>query len=289
MGSLHQDFAPGWLWKLWDMADFPAIRVISYVKFFAELEKELSLAVTQRGATADLDEVESGKAGGLLRLFVPHCEELGLTTSVTRIGELLFRIEGNISPPRTRNLQLVHAELVSVREQIWRDLDQYRYLYLDQLHRPYYEQEKLFGDDVWGAFESAREDVKDAGSCYALERYTATVFHCMRVVEQGLRALAHAVDVPFGADQWNTVLNNIESKLIEFRKNGIPGISDKIVKVAKLQFYSEAAKEIGYFKDAWRNYVSHGKESYDACQAKSVLNHTDAFMRVLSRDLRGVS
>jgi hypothetical protein len=168
---------PRRLWSLWDMADFPAIKIISMIKFFAECELELKYAMDQRGAVADLDGRELAKIPGLLRLFAADCKELGLSTSVTRIQELLFRLEGNIVPQRARNLQLVHAELVSFREQVLRDLDRYRYLYVDERKRQYYEQEKLFGEAVFDAFESAHEDITDAGTCYALDRNTAAVFH----------------------------------------------------------------------------------------------------------------
>jgi hypothetical protein len=52
---------------------------------------------------------------------------------------------------------------------------------------------------------------------------------------------------------------------------------------------SEAAKEFFYFKDGWRNHVSHAKDKYDGPQAFSVLNHTSAFMKHLSMGLSEVS
>jgi hypothetical protein len=53
----------------------------------------------------------------------------------------------------------------------------------------------------------------------------------------------------------------------------------------KLQFLSEAAKEFAYFKDGWRNFVSHGHEKYDDAKALSVLEHTRAFMNHLASQL----
>src|ERR1700687_6353897 len=43
-----------------------------------------------------------------------------------------------------------------------------------------------FGYDVAKAFPRASDDILEATKCYALERYTASVFHLMRAIEIGL-------------------------------------------------------------------------------------------------------
>lgn len=53
----------------------------------------------------------------------------------------------------------------------------------------------MFGEKVSLNFPSALEDIKEVGNCYATDRNTACVFHCMRVVEYGLRALAKRLRV----------------------------------------------------------------------------------------------
>jgi hypothetical protein len=49
-----------------------------------------------------------------------------------------------------------------------------------------------------------------------------------------------------------------------------------------MKFYSEAAKEFYYFKDSWRNYVSHGGDPYDEHQALGTLEHVRGFMNHLA-------
>jgi hypothetical protein len=51
----------------------------------------------------------------------------------------------------------------------------------------------------------------------------------------------------------------------------------------RLQFLSEAAKEFFYFKDGWRNYVTHRRADYDEHQALGTLEHVRAFMNHLSK------
>jgi hypothetical protein len=53
-----------------------------------------------------------------------------------------------------------------------------------------------------------------------------------------------------------------------------------------LTFYSEAAKEFVYFKEAWRNHAMHGRASYDENDARKVMTHVREFMTVLSKHLK---
>jgi len=48
---------------------------------------------------------------------------------------------------------------------------------------------------------------------------------------------------------------------------------------AELKFCSEAALQFRYFKDAWRNHVSHAKETYESFEAESILTHVREFMQ----------
>jgi len=103
----------------------------------------------------------------------------------------------------------------------------------------------------------------------------------MLILERGLGALAKDVELTFDVQQWNTIIDQIEKKIRELSQSLSKGIS----KNERMQFLSEAAKEFFYFKDGWRNYVSHGRGDYDEHQAASVLEHTRAFMNHLSSQL----
>ena len=83
---------------------------------------------------------------------------------------------------------------------------------------------------------------------------------------------------------WHNIIDQIESKIAAERKTLPSGAPRN----ERLQFLSEAAKEFFYFKDGWRNYVSHNRANYDDHQALSTLEHTRAFMTHLSSKLSGV-
>ncbi len=139
--------------------------------------------------------------------------------------------------------------------------------------------------DDWGkalgGFSRIQVDVFSAADCFALGHYTASVFHCMRVLEYGLGALARDVGLVFDLQQWNTIIEQIEAKITEARKS-LPRGAEKN---ERMQFLSEAAKEFFYFKDGWRNHVSHNRGTYDEYQAASALEHTRSFMNYVATHL----
>jgi hypothetical protein len=130
-------------------------------------------------------------------------------------------------------------------------------------------------------FESSKEDIIEASWCLACDRWTATVFHLMRVLEHGLRAFAGEIDPsnPVDQENWKNIIDQIESKIREMEK--LPRSADKS---AKLQRYSELASQFRYFKDAWRNHVSHARTAYDYYQSSSVYAHVRDFMKTMAAD-----
>lgn len=79
--------------------------------------------------------------------------------------------------------------LIRLRTSLARDLNESVFLFLSLPDTKYYQQEQLFGSEVFESFPSARYDVGEAGNCYVLGRHTACVFHCMRILEKGLHAI----------------------------------------------------------------------------------------------------
>ncbi len=138
--------------------------------------------------------------------------------------------------------------------------------------RQYYEKLQI-SDAAAAAFPSCVRDLQDAGRCFAFDQWTASVLHLMRALEIPIAALAKALAFTPSSPNWEIVLNECER---EIRKIGqvkaTPNWKDDE------QFYSEAALNFRYFKNAWRNHVTHGRQTYDKREAYEILTHIAAFM-----------
>jgi hypothetical protein len=51
----------------------------------------------------------------------------------------------------------------------------------------------------------------------------------------------------------------------------------------KQKFYSEAASQFMFLKEAWRNYAMHVGDVYDEGKALSVLTHVRVVMQALAK------
>mgnify|MGYP001585324592 CR=1 FL=1 len=80
------------------------------------------------------------------------------------------------------------------------EVESYRFFYVEKDRQQYLANENLFGEQVAKAFPSAEADIQDAGRCLAFNRWTASVFHSMRVLEIGLNALAKELNDTARAD-----------------------------------------------------------------------------------------
>jgi hypothetical protein len=153
------------------------------------------------------------------------------------------------------------------------------FLWVPKEKSKFYDQENLFGEGVASNFPSATRDIKAAGSCYAENKNTACVMHLMRVLELGLFSLANKLGVVIRKPDWENIVNDIEAAIGKI--NG-PHAGPNWKQ--ERDFYSAAAKDFRYFKNAWRNHAMHVHEHYDEPEARLILDHTKSFMAHLAEN-----
>ncbi len=152
------------------------------------------------------------------------------------------------------------------------------FLYMGESRRYYYESPSEGWNDVLEKFPSARLDIEEASKCYALARYTASVFHSMRILEPALNALAGEFAVSTDRANWHNILDQVVAAIEQKSKAQGAGWTDQ-------QFYSEAAVDLRFFKDAWRNHVMHVRKTFDEERALGIYQRVRDLMRHLSTKL----
>jgi hypothetical protein len=145
----------------------------------------------------------------------------------------------------------------------------------------YFQKDDLFGAHVNTAFPSCADEIENAGNCYALQQNEACVFHCMRILERGLRALAKELGVTFSGtldlQNWQNIIENVESAIKDLEK-----LPKSKYKSETLKLFSQAAMQFRWFKEAWRNHIMHGRDSYDDGRAHSIFGHVQELMQALA-------
>lgn len=152
----------------------------------------------------------------------------------------------------------------------------------------YVNNDILLGEEINKAFPSAVEDIREAGNCLAVDCGTAAVFHLMRAVEWGLRALCvdlgvlivpkKNTSVPIEYSEWEKILDQL-----------YPAVESKVdtmprgpAKQETQEFYFSILQDIRGFKDAFRNHVMHTRKTYSQKAASGVLDYVRRFLELLS-------
>jgi HEPN domain-containing protein len=225
-----------------------------------------------------VEQKEAERLSGLVQFALHICKQLEIDAGVDRAERFLNKLK------RPMLFIDLEPEMRVLREAVEDGIRYIGFYHYTKAKRELLVKVADQWSPTFSAFHSAKLDADSASDCYALGHSKASVFHAMQVLERGLKALATDVGEAFTTQQWGNIIDTIEGKIKGMQRNGIPGLS-KEEKDARLQFLSEAAKEFRYFKDGWRNYVSHGRADYDDDDAKRVLDHVRTFMNHLSTKL----
>jgi hypothetical protein len=260
------------LWSIPDMAD--RFRVSSFATVMGQLRESATLV--------NLSGPNDSAAEDLIRAALRDAEakfsELKLSQVLrAQWQRLLERAYGNAP---LLELAILIREM---HNNLLTELTAAYFLMIPADRRFIYEQPRpIFGEEAHRAFPDAQRDIAAAGRCYGLDEWTACIFHLMRALEHGLRWLGVMVTldpVILKTENWKNIIDQIEKKIRELES--LPKSADK---TAKTQFLSEAASQFRWFKDAWRNDVSHANVFYDEREAVPIFLHVSDFFRHIASE-----
>lgn len=222
-----------------------------------------SLLILQRGAeNEDTLRQLAGSLGELQR----ETQRLGLGSvdkHISRIKEKWF--DGRITP--------THHEVAELYNRLRDALEERLFVAVPTgMADLYRQQTPLFGEKVDDAFPLSSEDISEAGKCLALGRYTAAVFHLMRVVELGVRHFGDKLGITLTTEKnWQPILDEI-NKAIKAMDHKLP----------QTKAYAATSAHLYNVKIAWRNEVMHPKQTYTEEEARAVFTATRTFIRDLA-------
>jgi hypothetical protein len=254
------------------MVKYPAALFFTIVEYLVELETRCKVA----GSNADevTSEQECKDDAETIEFIGNICESIGLLLSYDYAQRLVEKRKANA--PLTNGARAMECHVLM--ERIEDESNRLVLMRIPAERASRYDQPELFGKAVADAFPSVEFDVWEAGNCFATARFTASVFHLMRVLEIGLTAFAGIFKVPAAHTNWQNIIEQIEKHI-----RGMPSDPSKAPDwKAKQEFYSQVAHGFMFLKDAWRNYTAHARGKYVEEQADTILINVRAFMQRLA-------
>jgi len=208
-----------------------------------------------------------------MRSIEMSLEEMGLAVS----RKLLFEIRNRIGA--TRHLSMSGPEIVASIDEVERrirdELDSELFVHVSSSAASFFESASPFGQKVEAKFPTISEDVSEACMCIALERFTACVFHLMRVMELLVQTFGTAIGVSLVATKnWQNILDEANK-----------AIKAMDAKQPKTKLYAEIAAHLYAVKLAWRNEVMHPKATYTGEEARRIFESVKVFAESLAETI----
>lgn len=141
--------------------------------------------------------------------------------------------------------------------------------------------EPLFGEEFERNFASGGAfELDEAAKCRALGRYTAAVFHLMRIMEIGIAAVARCLGIPDPVKpaerNWGNILKAIN--------NGIqakwPNSADRMH--GDGAFFEDVYASLDAVRNPWRNATMHVERKYTPDDAEHIFIAVKGFMKKLA-------
>jgi hypothetical protein len=229
---------------------------------------------SQRKSDANLDAEEKEA----LRMIETYLKEMNLAKSLT----LVKRIQGEFEDEKRTESEF--ADRINVLdERIRDDLEGIVFLYVPEDRVDFYNNPRLFGDQVATKFSKAGFDIEEAGKSFALDRYTACVMHLMRSLEVALDAVGIAAGLPDAIIEANNSWEKLLRKMWDqIQVNDATPPPDW---TARRQFIVDVRAHLFSVKDAWRNPSMHLEKKYTEREAERIFRAVKDFMEHLATHL----
>jgi hypothetical protein len=204
-----------------------------------------------------------------LELFL---DEAGMNRCVSHIEDLANKLK--------LNGFLESSDVAGLEDDIERELEQRVFLSISHERQKYFSAPLAQWEVVIDKFPDAQEDVEEMNKCYALSRYTASVFHSLLVVEHGLIALGNRIGVSDPKLGWDATYRKLDVLLRN--RASVPAELD-------FGFLEQTKARLDSMKLAWRNKVNHAagrlmieKTGFTDVSAEEVIIACRSFMRHLA-------
>ena len=238
--------------------------------------------------TGPLDKAQAFDLSTRLDFVKTQCEHAGLKLTdlalvpLCNIGAELMRLQ--MTSGYQIDVDGVKREFKALRKNLELELCKRKFVRVAEDKSKYFEQDQLFGKDVYDKFSSTRFDLKEAGNALCCGLNTAAGFHLMRAAEIGLRELGRDRQIPSVSKidymDWGDIIHELEKEVPKIQQ-----WPNSEVKEEAHRFYNRALVEVRAFNDGWRRHLAHVRQSQiplDDTEALALCGHVERFLKTLA-------
>lgn len=178
-----------------------------------------------------------------------HCKAADLRMSVLALDRTLVLFNTSLSEGAIAEslADAIKRAVITVED----ELSLRVYLSLEPSEAELYEHPLAGWDKITQKFPDVTRDIEEMNKCFALGRYTASMFHAMHVAEWGAIELGKFIGVTDPKKGWGPTQKELEALI----KAGHSKLPAKLS--GKFEFLEQMGREIHTMVLAWRHKVDH--------------------------------
>jgi hypothetical protein len=270
------------LWSLWDMLEINAHQFHRLTVRLTDIAAWVSAHEEREGSifhrATPLQDVDRQFLEGAFKDLSVHLEAIGAPIAAMAALDAESSIKRAYATWGT-----VKDGADDVRRTASRELTKVTLLSLSPQERKYYDSsDPPFGEEFSNKFQSAGLfELDEAAKCLALGRSTAAVFHLMRLMEIGIRAISDCLGMPAPAKpaekNWGTILRKIWDDGIARKW---PTAKDRMAGDGAV--FEGLHASLDAVKAPWRDATMHVEKKYTPQEAEHIFMAVKGFMMALS-------
>lgn len=258
------------------------------------IEKMTTLGVAAKAIVArnlNPDEIigspEATDLENMIKGFKDLSEQISLQNAADRCSIFSEKVRAGIT------FRMLGFQAETLIEAVNAELCHRQFVFIPSDRASLHDKWRKDWAEVLQTFPETSTEIEQALDCYVLDMNTASVFHLMRVVELGLRALCQHFGLlklkskkksgrfemlPIAHATWDAMLAKLQVKVDAKINNLRRGPARQ-----KLQeLYHPLMLDVRAIKDAWRNQAMHCRATYIAEEAAAIQRRVHDFMTGLA-------
>ena len=259
------------LWGLLDMLKPYGSLVITSYEVLRELDQ-----IAERGW--GLVDMEIEMVGNFVRSRLPLIHGINEQIPIRSSVDQTERIKTMIADGVTGD-ELLRA-FTELRNRFTDDLKHIQFFFVRSDLVAMYGDADLLGAAVSASFPSLAPEIEDIGSAFSLERWTASVFHSIRCLEAGIRAITRCLKIPDptkGTDRnWSSIGRAIKQAM----DTQWPTAADKMT--PDYRIFDGIYGALTAMQNPYRNETMHLEARYDEGSARHILEMVRGLMHKIA-------
>jgi hypothetical protein len=229
------------------MKKFEAQKLVSAIRsiidnshFLATMQRE-KLSLRKTGALAQVRKY--------LVELVEQCKSADLKICVPSLNRLFILFDEPLSDNAIADslTEAVNRAIIIVQDELAAHL----YFVLEPREAELYNEPWQGWEKIIASFADTTRDIEEMNKCFALARYTASMFHALHVAEWGAIKLGDAIGVTEPKKGWGPTQKKLQAIVDGGHSKLPPHLT------GKFEFLEQMNREIHTMMLAWRHKVDH--------------------------------